>query len=408
MSVGTRSPASAVVGRASERRRLARFVTSGSGALLLTGEAGIGKSTLLAEAAALAGAHGATVLTGFAAETDAERPFCVITDLFDGLDLAGFGLTDPVLAALEAATLRRGVTVPVDPTAVEVGTWQVLRALGDGEPVVVALDDVAWSDRASLRALGHAVRRLAPSSYRFVLSRRAGLERTELERELTKAGLELVECGPMGRDDLGRLVGDRLGLRLPAWVLDKLVDQAQGNPLFALEFGLVLRERGLPGYGEPLRLGDDLDATIGARVTALPARARAALLAVALEPRLTEPDLFGVAGEAAVREALDRDVLDRRPDGRLRPRHPLLASVVRRLATAAETRATHLRIAETSTEPETAARHLALGRPWPEEDTAARLDHAVRLGTARGATESATELAGLALARSPAGSPRGS
>ena len=145
----------------------------GPRALLVDGEAGIGKSTVWFEAVRLAEARGYRVLRARPAESEAKLSYATLADLV-GLvfDEARAQLPHPQELALAAALLRVTSHEPADPRTVATAVVGVLTELVREQPVLVAIDDVQWVDLASRRALEFAARRL-PAQLRLCVTRRS-------------------------------------------------------------------------------------------------------------------------------------------------------------------------------------------------------------------------------------------
>ena len=138
----------------------------GPRALVLDGEAGIGKSTLWHAGIASAWAQSFHVLTSRPAEAERTLGFVVLGDLFGDTDpevLAA--LLNPRRHAFESALLREEPETPVDHRALGVAILTLLPALADGRPLVLAIDDDQWADPSSTAALVFALRRLGHSQY---------------------------------------------------------------------------------------------------------------------------------------------------------------------------------------------------------------------------------------------------
>ena len=157
--------------------------------------------------------------------------------------------------------------------------------------------------------------------------------------------------------------------------------------------------------GNPAAVPRDLEKLLRARIDQLPADARSALLVVSASSQPT-PDLVAattgldLAALDALAVAEHAGVIETGA-GQVRFTHPLLASTVYAGATPDERRAVHRVLADHITDPEERARHLALGSRGPDASTAAALDEAARLARARGAPDSAAELALLARSLTP-------
>ena len=166
--------------------------------------------------------------------------------------------------------------------------------------MLVAIDDVQWLDEPSAQALVFAARRLADEPVRFLLARRPG-PATDLERALERRGLEHLRVGPLSLGATRRLLSERLESLLPRPLLRRVVESTLGNPLFALEVGRTLLERGAPGRGGHPRPRRGRGA---ARLPRGPPGAadRRLLLAVALSGDL-HLDELAVVGDAEAVEA---------------------------------------------------------------------------------------------------------
>ena len=173
-----------------------------------------------------------------------------------------------------------------------------------------------------------AARRLAGHDVLFLVARRAG-RASELERALEPAGVARVELGPLSFGAISGVLAARLAGPLPRRVARQVFEVSGGNPLFAVELGRAVLERGLPEIGAGLPVPEVLGELFGARVGALAPPVRRALLAVALAGGLTAGELAAVADPLAVADAQAAGVLA--ADGaRVRAVHPLLAAAAAR------------------------------------------------------------------------------
>jgi hypothetical protein len=183
-------------------------------------------------------------------------------------------------------------------------------------PVLVAVDDWPWLDGASAGAVVFAARRLAGEDVRFLVARRVGRD-TELERVAEPAGVVRVALGPLSFGAVSGLLAARLGEPLPRRVARLVFDTCGGNPLFAVELGRAVVERGVPEIGAGLPVPAVLGELFGARVAGLPPQVRRALLAVALSHGLTGDELAAVAGPLAVEDGQGTRCWPRRRPGPL-------------------------------------------------------------------------------------------
>jgi len=382
-----------------------RFLAPGPAgrALVVCGEPGIGKSTVWEAGAGLARSRGFAVWSTRASEAEAQLSFAGLADLVEGAGAGVLaGLPGPQRHALEVAVRRAEPDgAAPEPLAIAAGLLGALRVASGAGPVLVAVDDLPWLDGASAGAVVFAARRLAGHDVRFLVSRRAGRP-SELERALEPAGVARVALGPLSFGAVSGLLTAWLGEPLPRRVARQVFDTSHGNPLFALELGRAVAERGVPEIGAALPVPAVLGELFGARVGALPPGVRRALLAVALSAGLTVAELAAVTGPLAVEDAEAAGVLVAE-GGRVRAGHPLLAAAAAGQAAAAERRELHLALGAAVGDPVLQARHLALAAAGPDAGLAREVAAAAARAAARGATADAAELAGHALRLTTAG-----
>ena len=153
------------------------FLDPGAGlpaALVLDGEAGIGKTTLWRAGVDAARSRGYPVLSATPTAAETSFSFAALTDLLEPvLDDALPALPEPQRYALEVALLRaEAKELPLNSRGVAAGVLSVLRWLAVRGPVVVAIDDAQWLDDPSAAALGFALRRLREDSVGLLLAQR--------------------------------------------------------------------------------------------------------------------------------------------------------------------------------------------------------------------------------------------
>ena len=395
-----------ILGRDEELAVVHRFFDrepDGPRALLLEGDAGIGKSTIWQEAVRLARASG-IVLLARAAETEATLSFTVLADLLEPVSGQVFDeLPVPQRRALQAALLLEdpdGSTRP-DARAVALGALGAIRSLATQGPVTLAIDDVQWVDASSAHALAFALRRLIDERVTVIAALRVA---PGLRAPLTSAlpGLQRLSLGPIDTAAVGGMLRRRLDPRFPHPLVERIHAASGGNPLFALEVGRAIDLDGVPpGAGEPLPVPDDLRVLLRERVATLPADAQDVLLIAAssTSPTIDQVEALG-ASTAALDRAVEAGIVVLR--GRtIEFAHPLFASTVYADATVTAKREVHRRLAELATDSEEKARHLALSSSGPNEEVAVALDRAAARARARGAPQAGADLFELALAATP-------
>lgn len=384
-----------VVGREGELaacERLLERVAEGPAALVVEGEAGIGKTTVWRAGVAAAAGRGFTVLMCRPAEAEARLSYSGLGDLLGPLAASVLPqLPEPQRFALEAALLEQdGGGRPLDRRTVSVGVLAALRALAAARPVLLAIDDVQWLDAPTRRMLEYALRRVREERLAVLVSVRTGAGPAALPLELetlADSRRELVRLGPFSLAALHRLLGSRLGLSPSRPALVRIHRESAGNPFYALEIARLL------GDGDALLQGrlpvpGQVTELLAARLRRLPAATREALLVAAC---LSRPslELLDVEALAPAERAGIVAVL---ADGRVGFTHPMFASAVYDGAPAARRRRLHLELAERVDSVEERARHLALGTTGRNDRVAGEVRVGAGRALARGAPDAAAEL----------------
>ena len=405
---------SKVVGRDAELGAIEAFLErleSGPCALVLEGSAGIGKTTLWSAGVQAARDRGHRVLTTRAAESEARLSYAALGDLLGSVpDAALRAMPDPLRVALDGALMRSGVPGGApDQHAVSLATGHALRYLAAESPLVLAVDDVQWLDRPSARVLSFALRRLSDEPIGTLASLRLAADAPGDLLELDRAvpATEHLQVGPLGAEQLARILRERTGTAVPHPVASRLHRVTAGNPLFALEMArAVVADRGGGPRGDVWSVPEDLQKLLSARLAAaVPPAARVPLLAIAASTQPTWDLVVEVAGSderamAALGRAEEAGIVER-AEGRVRFSHPLLGSTLYLNAPAAERRRLHTRLAELTVDQEEQARHLALAAVGPDPGVADALEGAAAHARARGAPDAAADLAGLAWELTP-------
>jgi DNA-binding CsgD family transcriptional regulator len=396
---------SEIIGREEELALLHEFIGDADGepaALVLEGEAGIGKSTLWLAGVEYARARGSCVLMSRPSEAERGLAHVGLSDLFDGvLDDVLPELSAPRRRALEVALLMEEASGDrVDPRALALAVRGVLQILSEAEPVLVAVDDVQWLDPSSASALSFALRRLTSNHVLLLFARRLadGAEPSEVERALAAGRVQRIPVGLLSVGALHRFLRDRLGRPFARQTLLRIHERSGGNPFFALELARALDADFDAAH--PLPVPETLEGLVRGRIAVLPARTREALgLASALGTAPESLLMSAGIGADALAPAVRAHVIECE-NGVVRFTHPLLSSVL--YGDLREERwGIHGRIAEIVDDPLVRAHHLALSQDVPDVAIAAVLDDAARLAADRGASADAAQLLEQALRLTP-------
>lgn len=386
-------------GRNDEKARITSLVAEArdhrrSGALLLRGEAGIGKSALLAEAAALLPADGpphVLRVTGIEAESGIAYAGLIqlLWPVRDRLD----ALPEPQAAALRSALGDPGLAASpaagsADPArdrfTIGLAVLTLLADLpGEHGPVLVLVDDAQWLDSATADALLFAARRLAAEGVVMLFAAR--------DDAFTGTGLPELRLARLKREDAELLLAER---GLPPAVRTRVMWEAAGNPL-------ALQELGAAGTGtahgaDPLPVADRVLASFRAQIGSLPESTRLMLLIAAAEGRGHMPSILNAAQSMGVGLADLEDAEHVRlvnVTGRsIAFRHPLIRAASYHGAVTARRVAVHRALADTATDPDCRARHRASAALAPDEEVAAEVEDAAERAHRRTAYATAAAL----------------
>ena len=387
---------SGVVRRDTELASVRGFVSSiseGAVALVLEGEAGIGKTVLWWAGLEEAGECAFRVLVARPAESETGLSFSGIGDLLGTV-------LEEALAALplgQGRALSRALVLgddegpPPDPHAIGLALLNALRALAKERPVVVAIDDVQWLDPASAGGLAFAGRRLRSERVGLLFSRRAEPDSPlveELRRAWPADRVRVLEVGPLDAAALHHVVESHLGLILPRPVLDEVREVSGGNPFYALEIVRAVQRCSVPfDGGQPLPVPTSLQGLVHGRLAALPQASREFLLAAAAHahPTVAVTEAASeVDRESGLRPALDARVVELEGD-RIRFTHPLLAAGAYETGNRDRRSRVHARLAELLDDPEARAWQLAASSESPDQVVAEALEQAADHARGRGA-----------------------
>ena len=260
-----------IIGREAGLARLRALVDPtplSSQVLLVTGEAGMGKTVLLADAAARARRAGIRVLPVTGRESEAKLAFAGLHQLLRPvLPSAAAGLPTRQAQALSGALGLSADPVAPDPLLTGVAVLTLLSDLSERSPVLVVADDAQWLDRSSLDALAFAGSRLDAERVVLLVGARGQAPPPGFDRGFPELHLE-----PLSAEDAGHLLDSqprppRGRARL------QVLAQAAGNPMALIELATVIADDPAASRrwaAEPLPPGDRLTAVLTSRFAALP------------------------------------------------------------------------------------------------------------------------------------------
>ena len=396
-----------IIGRREELLTLGAFLTdipAGGQALLLEGDAGIGKTALWQEGLRDARERGIQVLQAYPSSSEAQIAFAALGDLVAPV-------LEPVLPqlvpmqgrALETALLlRESEGAPPDVRVLGLALLSIMRTLAQQGSLLVAIDDVQWLDASSADVLTFALRRLEAEPIAVLATVRGREVEVPLALDRSFSGFRRLPVEPLSVGAIHRLLWGRLGLALPRPVLIRVHRTTGGNPFFALELGRALTDGTIRVDSVDLALPESLRAVVAQRLSALPGRVRETLVAVAAlgSPSVTLLEPLGGTVVDDIEFAQRRRLLELDGD-RIRFAHPLLGPACYEAMPLHRRRRVHERLAALDVDPEERARHLAIAAEGPNEEVAAALDAAAQHAGARGAGQAAAELAERAVALTP-------
>jgi len=355
-----------------------------SGALVVRGDPGVGKTALLDHLAKRASGSGCQVARATGVQSEMELAFAGLHQLCAPMLNRAERLPEPQRDALRTAF---GIAAgpPPDRFLVGLAVLSLLSGVAGERPLICLIDDEQWLDRASAQALGFTARRLAADPVGLVFAAR--------DPSADLAGLPELEVGGLRDDDARVLLDSALAGPLDPRVRDLIIAETRGNPLAMLELPRGLTPAELAGgFGllGAAPLTSRIEDSFRRQLDALPAETQRLLQLAAADPsgdralvfraarRLGIPVQAGVlAAEAGLAEF----------GGQVRFRHPLARSAVYRSASLSERQQIHAALAEVTdpqADPDRRAWHRAQAAGGPDEEVAAELERSAGRAQARG------------------------
>ena len=357
-----------------------------SGKIVLSGEAGIGKTALLEHIVAMA--HDFRVARAVGIESEMQLGFAglhqLVVPLLPQLDQ----LPAPQQNALGSAF---GLISGPPPERFQVGlaTLTLLAKAAAAKPLLCVIDDAHWLDVESAEILAFVARRLYADRVAMLFGMREGTG-----RDAAFAGIPELRVPALDSKDAQLLLGNVMAGRIGDELSRRLINETAGNPLAILELGPTINQSG-PGGGalldEPPPVGSRLQQHFLAMVHALPVETQTFLQLASVDSS-TDPvvlwhaaKLLGVDRDAAAAAESERLIV---VAPRVSFRHPLIRSAIYHGTPPAERRTMHAALADAidpKVDPDRHAEHRALAAVQPDEEIALELLRAAERGKEKGA-----------------------
>ena len=328
------------LGRQAEIARIESFLADVSGGpqlLLLEGDAGIGKTTLLEYGRNAAAGLGCHILSTAPVETEMPLAYAGLTDLLETIPRALVdALPLPQRDALCQAVFQiEPSREPVQRRTMSMAVRALFQNLAQARPVVVVIDDLPWLDLPSARVLSFVLRRMHREPVGLLAAARTGwsTERSPLAVDGISAGLlDRVQVGPLSLGAIREILGTRLGTTPGRSFLVRLHEISGGNPLFALELAKrdcsVIPRELFGSHDAP----EALRRLVSTRIAALSAGARDVLLVCALAADTSLAVICAASSSPAAAQSDLEDVIRSGivtiNDGEVVFAHPVIRSVI--------------------------------------------------------------------------------
>jgi DNA-binding CsgD family transcriptional regulator len=392
-------------GREAEVAMLDQFIAripEQGGALVLRGDPGMGKTTLLAVASSAARSKGVSVLRTDGAQSEIGLAFAGLHQLVRPVLTWLDRLPGPQRDALSAAFGALDVPAP-DPFLIALGALNLLACAAERVPLLLVIDGAQWLDPPTASALAFIARRVDAEPIAVLFALRNGVVCT-----LDSAGLPELRLSGLDEEAAGELV-DASAADLTPGLRRRVLEVAAGNPLALLELPNALRldDARIDGISSgTLSLTSRLERAFAERVSGLPAQTRDLLLLAAADERGSAAELLAAASVLRGGEVLldawapaEEAGLASIVDGSIIFRHPLVRSAIYQSAGAGRRRQVHAALAAVLTgEPDRRLWHVAASTVGPDETVA----HEVELLSVRLARRGAIGVAVAAARRAAA------
>jgi DNA-binding CsgD family transcriptional regulator len=388
---------SALIGRDREiivLDELLEHIDKRGGALVVRGDAGIGKSALLVEARAHAETRGLRTMIVTGVQSESVLPFAGLHQLMRPVLDHASQLPEPhqkaLLAAFGMAEIANSSRFLIALAALELFSDAAAQA-----PLLLLIEDAQWLDPSTAEVLAFVARRLESEPIVLLVAVRDGAQSI-----FTEAGLP--ELHLKGLDEVSSIaLLSESGWDLDSTPTQRVLQEAQGNPLALLELPVALRDLGSDEGALPLSilpLTARLESAFLDRVATLPDATRTFLLVAASDDGDDLGEILAAANIMLSSSDIAKDALSSAlqstlvsSDGRhLRFRHPLVRSAIYQGASAWMRHAAHMALATVlSAEPDRRVWHRAASVIGTNDAVAAELEAAAERAEQRGDVDGA-------------------
>lgn len=233
-------------------RALDRLGTGTGSLVFVEGSAGLGKTSLVAEAARRARDRDLLVRVARGGDIERQMPFSVARQLFEPLiarwsppQRARLLMGSAALAQIALGPQQDEAKTYSDPFAATHGLYWLLANIADERPVFIAIDDGHWADPQSLRFVEYAAHRLSDLAALLVVAARPGEPGAPAELARLSVDAERLRPAPLTHAAVARLVASETGREPDPDFLDACIDVTGGNPFLVAEIARGLRMDGL-------------------------------------------------------------------------------------------------------------------------------------------------------------------
>lgn len=378
------------VGREAElarSRALLDTIGPAGRALLIEGDAGIGKTTLAEAVARLAAGRGFGMLRAGGTQTETASGFAGLHELLYPVLDRRDTLPARQRRALDVALSLTGGQTP-SPLLIGLAALGLVEEYAADQPLLILVEDAQWLDPSTARVIAFLARRLSQAPVLLLITLRTEAAESSAASVIRALPIDRITLGPLSEAEADQLL--RAQPQPPGRDRPLLLREAAGNPLAVVELARALRAEGSrPAGTRWLPVTKRLEQAFLTGVTRLPEPSRRMLLLLAAAPGQSPQQLMAAAAGAGLGpddlEPVERSGLVSVTADRIVARHPLVMSAVYGAASFAERTAAHRLLAAAANDPDRAAWHRAAAGTGPDEDVAQALEATATRARARNA-----------------------